>query len=508
MTNQHGTGLLEWPDRVALAGTGLPRLVPDPPVTSLVAHRAHWGPMPGGDLVGETCRSGLLGRGGAGFPTGLKMKAVQRAASGTGWRRRRPIVVANGTEGEPASAKDRALLVHSPHLVLDGMAAAAASLGAQRAILCVKHDQRPVLAALERALAERRGQDEIDLELSTVPSGYVSGEESALVNWLTAGVPRPTITPPRPSERGVCSRPTLVDNVETMANLGVIARLGADWWRGLGTEDDPGSILLTISGAVARPGVYEVANSSRLQDALALAGPATSLGVLVGGYFGTWLTPAQAAGARLSRASLHALGGSLGCGVVAVLPDRVCPLEESARVVRWLAGESAGQCGPCVNGLPAIAGAIEALARWNRRRTSRATGPPLGRHGRGARQLQAARRRGQIRAERASRLLDPRRAAPVARRPVPAVRFSAVAAVSGPGIGPAMGMRMTLNPIRCDGRGLCAVLLPELISLDDWGYPVLRLGDVPAHLEADARRAASACPVLALSLRRSAAGES
>ena len=243
------------------------------------------------------------------------------------------------------------------------MAAAAASLGAQRAILCVKHDQRPVLAALERALAERRGQDEIDLELSTVPSGYVSGEESALVNWLTAGVPRPTITPPRPSERGVCSRPTLVDNVETMANLGVIARLGADWWRGLGTEDDPGSILLTISGAVARPGVYEVANSSRLQDALALAGPATSLGVLVGGYFGTWLTPAQAAGARLSRASLHALGGSLGCGVVAVLPDRVCPLEESARVVRWLAGESAGQCGPCVNGLPAIAGAIEALAR-------------------------------------------------------------------------------------------------------------------------------------------------
>ncbi len=363
MTNQHGTGLLEWPDRVALAGPGLPRLLPDPPVTSLVAHRAHWGPMPDGDLVGETCRSGLRGRGGAGFPTGLKMKAVQRAAGGTGWRRRRPIVVANGTEGEPASAKDRALLLRSPHLVLDGLAAAAASLGAQRAILCVKHDQRPVLAALERALAERRGQDEIELELSTVPSGYVSGEESALVNWLTAGVPRPTITPPRPSERGVCSRPTLVDNVETMANLGVIARLGADWWRGLGTEDDPGSILLTISGAVARPGVYEVANGSRLRDAVALAGPARSLGVLVGGYFGTWLTPAQAAGARLSRASLDALGGSLGCGVVAVLPDRVCPLEESARVVRWLAGESAGQCGPCVNGLPAIAGAIEALAR-------------------------------------------------------------------------------------------------------------------------------------------------
>ena len=487
---------------------GLPRLLPDPPVTSLVAHRAHWGPMPGGDLVGETCRSGLRGRGGAGFPTGLKMKAVQRAASGTGWRRRRPIVVANGTEGEPASAKDRALLVHSPHLVLDGLAAAAASLGAQRAILCVKHDQRPVLAALERALAERRGQDEIELELSTVPSGYVSGEESALVNWLTAGVPRPTITPPRPSERGVCSRPTLVDNVETMANLGVIARLGADWWRGLGTEDDPGSILLTISGAVARPGVYEVANGSRLQDAARprRTGQVTRcarrrlLRHLAHTCAGSWCA-AQPGVSRCSRRLARVR--SRRCAARPRLPvGGVC-------AGRPMAGRRVGRTMRALRERASCdrRGDRGSGAR-NRRRTSRATGPPLGRHGRGARRLQAARRRGQIRAERASRLLDPRRAAPVARRPVPAVRFSAVAAVSGPGIGPAMGMRMTLNPIRCDGRGLCAVLLPELISLDDWGYPVLRQGDVPAHLEADARRAASACPVLALSLRRSAAGES
>ena len=180
--------------------------------------------------------------------------------------------------------------------------------------------------------------------------------------------------------------------------------------------------------------------------ALALAGPARSPGVLVGGYFGTWLTPAQAAGARLSRASLDALGGSLGCGVVAVLPDRVCPLEESARVVRWLAGESAGQCGPCVNGLPAIAGALEALAR----------GTDVDRA-----EQQARRWAGMVEGRGGCKLPDGAarfvRSALHAfsthvalhlstRRPVPAVRFSPVAAVSGPGIGPAMGMRMTPEP--------------------------------------------------------------
>jgi NADH:ubiquinone oxidoreductase subunit F (NADH-binding) len=365
MTYPSPNGLLDRSQPAARRDpSALPRLTHTPAATSFASHERFWGPLPNGRaLVEQTRRSGLRGRGGAGFPTALKLDAVLAAAAASGRRRRRPIVVANGTEGEPASAKDRTLLEQTPHLVLDGMVEAAFAVGAGRAIVCVKADGAAVIASLEQALAERRSRDEVSLELSIVPAGYVAGEESALVNWLSSGVPAPTITPPRPADRGVEGRPTLVDNVETMANLALIGRFGADWWRGVGSGADPGSILLTISGAVAAPGVYEVGNGSPLRDALTLAGAGRTAGVLVGGYFGTWLTAEQAGRAGLGRESLARFGGSVGCGVVIVLPEHSCPLEESARVARWLSRQSAGQCGPCVNGLPAIAGAMEDLAR-------------------------------------------------------------------------------------------------------------------------------------------------
>jgi NADH:ubiquinone oxidoreductase subunit F (NADH-binding) len=335
----------------------LPRLLAEPTGPGLVDHLDLWGP--GGRLdLDEVGRAGLRGRGGAGFPTAHKLAAVRRSA---GVRGRTPVVVANGTEGEPASAKDAALLEHRPHLVLDGVAAAAAALGADRAVLCVSDDDDRAARSALRAIGERRGLDRIAVELVRTPEGYVSGEESALVRWLDGGPALPTVTPPRPSDRGVSRRPTLVENVETLAHLALIARFGGGWWRGVGTADDPGTTLVTVSGGVERPGVYEVASGTDLGGLLRSVGAGPTAGVLVGGYFGTWLSPERIDGTGLGRAPLARLGGSPGCGVVAVLPAGSCPLAETARVAAWLAGQSAGQCGPCVHGLPALAGALGAM---------------------------------------------------------------------------------------------------------------------------------------------------
>jgi len=157
----------------------------------------------------------LRGRGGAGFPTARKMAAVRRPA-GSG--RRRPVVVANGSEGEPVSTKDRVLLTRNPHLVLDGMVAAAHAVGADRAILCVKRAHEDVGRSLDSAVAERPASG-VTIEVAPVPSHYLVGEESALINWLTNRRALPTVTPPRPAALGVDRRPTLVDNVETLANV-------------------------------------------------------------------------------------------------------------------------------------------------------------------------------------------------------------------------------------------------------------------------------------------------
>ncbi len=343
--------------------TPAPRLLPPVPTTTLVDHLGRFGPATrrGRALIAQVERAGLRGRGGAGFPTAVKMEAV-RAQGARRLQGRTPIVVANGTEGEPLSAKDKTLLVHAPHLVLDGMVAAARAVGADEAVVCVERAAPRVAGALQRAIVERgRLGDGIALRVATTPARYVVGEETALVNWLNGGEAKPTFTPPRPFERGVGRRPTLVDNVETLAHVALIERFGAKWWRTAGTEADPGTMLVTLTG-VDRPGVYEIALGSPLKSVLRNAGVHDATGVLVGGYFGTWLTPRQAAMATLSAADLKAMGAGLGCGAIAVLRSDSCPLTEIARVTRWLAAQSAGQCGVCVHGLPAIAGGVEHIA--------------------------------------------------------------------------------------------------------------------------------------------------
>jgi NADH:ubiquinone oxidoreductase subunit F (NADH-binding) len=173
----------------------------------------------------------------------------------------------------------------------------------------------------------------------------------------------PTTVPPRPFERGVGGRPTLVDNVETLAHVALIARYGPDWFGQVGDAGTPGTMLITVSGAVRYPGVYEIGAGSRLGDVLALCGGNTEDGaVLVGGYFGTWHATRDVARLPLSAAGLRDAGASPGTGVIFALPAGRCGLAEAARILGFLAGQGAGQCGPCMFGLPAIANDFTQLA--------------------------------------------------------------------------------------------------------------------------------------------------
>lgn len=306
-------------------------------------------------LIETVARSGLRGHGGADFPVATKMRAVARGG-------RPAIVVANGAEGEPLSAKDKVLMAAAPHLVLDGAALAAEAVGATEAIVCVSRDAEHAVACVQRAIEERleRGLDRVRLRGVTVPNRYLAGEESALVHLLNGGAAKPTFVPPRPFERGVRGRPTLVQNVETLAHLAQIAREGADWFRELGTDADPGSALITLCGAFQQPGVLEIACETTLGDIVSLAGgPSEPIqAFLIGGYFGSWFPADRALDLRLGHSRMREAGGSLGSGVIAALPESACGLRESARVLSYMAQESSGQCGPCVHGLRAIADGV------------------------------------------------------------------------------------------------------------------------------------------------------
>lgn len=340
---------------------GLPRLLPAGPPAGLAAHLALHGPLPLSsacreDLLAEVGRAGLTGRGGAAFPAARKLAAV---AGGGG----QPVVIVNGTEGEPASAKDKVLMTQQPHLVLDG-AVVAAAIVAGSEVIVVAH--RAVREAIERAAGERSavGLDHPRIAVVTAADGFVSGEASAVVHWVASRVPAPTTTPPRLAQHGLHGRPTLVHNAETLAHLALIARHGAGWFRERGTPAEPGSLLVTVTGAVSRPGVFEIEPGVPVADVLRLAGgPGRPLhALLVGGYFGSWVPWPAAADLPFSAAGLAAFGATPGAGLVAALPADRCGLAETARLACYLAAESAGQCGPCVFGLSAIAGELTALA--------------------------------------------------------------------------------------------------------------------------------------------------
>ncbi len=308
-------------------------------------------------LAAEIESSGLTGRGGAAFPSARKLATVADAGH-------RGVVVVNAMEGEPASDKDRVLLSVAPHLVLDGAELAALALGARGITVCIASDRDDTAARVRRAVAERQGARAAvpPVEVVTAPGRYVAGEESALVSWLNGGPGAPTFRADRSIPLTIGRRPALVHNTETLAHIALIARYGASWFRGRGAPGASGTTLVTVSGAVGLPGVHEVALGTPIAEILALSRPDHAVGaVLVGGYGGTWLGAGDLdtpyAPERLAR---H--GAGVGAGVLVVLGRRSCGIAEAARIANYLAGQSAGQCGPCLFGLPALADAVGALA--------------------------------------------------------------------------------------------------------------------------------------------------
>ena len=345
----------------------LPRLLPEAAAdwadpASLREHLARHGTRPScaGDwrrrreLIDEVSRARLTGRGGAAFPTAVKLRALAGAA-------RPPVVIANGVEGEPASAKDKVLLGSAPHLVLDGAVCAAELTGAGEVVI-VAH--RAVWETVHQAAEERRraGCDPVPVRVNPAAAGFTAGEASAVVHWAERGIPAPTGRPPRLGGPG--RRPALVQNVETLAHLALIMRHGASWFSSAGTPAEPGTRLVTLVGAVRHPGVYEIEPGMLVGDMLELAGGAgTALrALLIGGYFGTWAAAADTVSLPFSAAGLAPVGASPGAGVVAAVPAAACGLAETARLTRYLADSSAGQCGPCVFGLDAIARELERAA--------------------------------------------------------------------------------------------------------------------------------------------------
>ncbi|MFE5681119.1 NADH-ubiquinone oxidoreductase-F iron-sulfur binding region domain-containing protein [Streptomyces erythrochromogenes] len=306
-----------------------------------------------GELLAHLAASGLRGRGGAGFPAAVKLRSVRDNGDrgGPDDLGGRPVVVANGEEGEPGSAKDRWLLRARPHLVLDGLARAAAITGAVRGFVYLSDPAAG--ASVRRALAEH--PPPLPVEVVETDHTYVAGEETAVVRRIDGGPALPAAKPPRPFEQGVGGAPTLVSNVETLARIALTAArpdLRLDIARGT---------LVTLSGGPAGPVLTEVPYGIPLRALASRHGVPDAAGALMGGLFGG-LVDARALDLPLEPGALTAAGTALGCGAIRFLAPGACPVTCAADAAAHLAAESARQCGVCVSGTSAIGDTLSALA--------------------------------------------------------------------------------------------------------------------------------------------------
>ncbi|WP_425833845.1 NADH-ubiquinone oxidoreductase-F iron-sulfur binding region domain-containing protein [Streptomyces fractus] len=460
-------------------------------------------PMAGEPLAQLAQAISLRGRGGAGFPFAKKLRAVAESAIRRGVR---PVVVVNGSEDEPACRKDTVLINRAPHLILDGALLVAEAIGARTLVIGVTRDSTE--ASMQAALAERglsnRRNSPLRARVQRNPVRMVTGESSALIRSADGGPPMPPGRKVRASDSGVGGAPTLLSNAETFAQLAIAARTGAERYCRTGLHDEPGTILLTLSGAVARPMVLEVPAGVPLSYVLQLAGaPPLPQGVLTGGYHGKWLDGVGAQDAIVSRASLEASGGALGAGAILPIGPDTCPLGEALKVAQWLASESAGQCGPCYLGLPAAARGLEDVL-----------------NGGGPTALEALREVTHA-VKRRGACKHPDGSAAFIESTISAFTDDLAAHVLGAGCGrPVLGVlplhaeapasvtpsgkRLAVDWTLCRGHGLCADIVPELLQLGPDGFPTVAEAAVPGYSEANAVRAVRRCPALALRIEEDA----
>jgi len=342
-------------DVAVLRGPRLLSGVSDP--RNLAAHRQRWSQpkaISADDLVTLTERVDLRGRGGAAFPFSRKLSTTQSSG-------RKRAVVLNASEGEPGSAKDSALLLTVPHLALDGAVMVARSLGVDVVHVVVPGERAALRPAIDAAIAER-ADDGIGFSVYETSGGFVGGQARAALELISGRENLPVTAWTPEAMNGLRGRPTLLSNAETYAQVAVLASIGPAQYARAGTPEEAGTTLLTVAGDGPGAVVVEVPLGIRLAEVLDHCGHDPNSTVLMGGYHGAWLPPDEVAARRVSRADLAAAGASLGAGVVLPVEPNACPVELTAAIVAYLAGQSARRCGPCRNGLPALADACAALA--------------------------------------------------------------------------------------------------------------------------------------------------
>ncbi|MGC2405564.1 MAG: NAD(P)H-dependent oxidoreductase subunit E [Candidatus Cybelea sp.] len=297
--------------------------------------------------VKEIVASKLLGRGGAAFPTGRKMEAVAAAAS------RPHYLVCNADESEPGTFKDRMLMEQDPFAIVEAMAIAAYAAQCERAYVYVRGEYPLAAARIENAIAQSSAAgllDGVNIKVRRGAGAYICGEETALFNSIEGKRGEPRNKPPFPTEAGLFGKPTLVNNVETLANLPLILRDGGDAYARTGTPESTGTRLFCLSGSVARPGLYEVPHGTTLRALVDLAGGIAGSGklraILLGGAAGALVTP-ESLTLRLSFEDARAAGVTLGSGVVMLFDDRIDLVAIVRRIARFFRDESCGQCVPC-----------------------------------------------------------------------------------------------------------------------------------------------------------------
>jgi NADH:ubiquinone oxidoreductase subunit F (NADH-binding)/ferredoxin len=465
------------------------------PRLDLEAHRDIFGPLPrltAEELIAIAERVDLRGQGGAAFPFARKLSAVVQNAEANDCP---PVVVVNCTEGEPGSVKDKMLMIRSPYLVLSGAALVAEAIGADEIIVGVAGDElanRSVEAAIEAEPGLRKLARVVQM-----PERFISGESGALIRGINGKRPIPPGRKVLAAESGVADLPTFLSNAGTFAQLAVLALLGPERFAAVGTPEEPGTVLLSVGGSAANPAVVEVPTGVPLAAVLDICQAPAGDGVLVGGYHGMWLPAGTAYVVPVSREGLAAVGGTLGSGIVLPLGDGTCPLGEVSRIASYLAGESAGQCGPCKLGLPSIARALAALIDGSggiealdiaRRSAAAVAGRGACSHPDGVTRFVLS----------ALDVFTEDLAAHVFHsscgRPVRGI----LPLPTGPE--QETQQRLVVDWTRCQGHGLCAHLVPEIIHLDAQGYPVILNIPVPSWLEKDAEQAVHMCPALALRL--------
>lgn len=322
------------------------------------------------EVVEEIIKSGLRGRGGAGFPTGLKVKYVQNAVSKTGQK----ILICNADEGEPGTFKDRIIMESDPHLLLEGIIIASYCCGASKAFIYIRGEYFKSIDLINKAihqceekmfLGKNIFNSEFSLEIEVKPGAgsYLCGEELTLLESVEGKRGYPRIKPPFPAEKGLWDLPTLVCNVETLANIPAIIKNGSAWYSSTGCPDSHGTKIFTISGDIVNPGYFEVEMGVTLRELIyefagGISGNRKFKAALIGGAAGTFVNE-SVLDTPISYDSLKAVGATLGSGAIIVLDETKDLLKFTQSVLRFFRHESCGKCVPCRIGTTYLTSVVE-----------------------------------------------------------------------------------------------------------------------------------------------------